>query len=451
MKKTLAVLALLALLCGPAFADSWMPFRDKRVVSPSGRFYAVVRGGKGGVSYELVERRDGAPAMKGAVAADSYGIRKGSGGSIDRDPEDTVVVTGSVPQLPMDVRVLEGGRGIVFFEKYARIGYGDVVTFVDAKGRIAFRHALRALFDQPTRSSFTRSVSSIWWYSGFAVSEARNLVLIVAAEDRLVTVSLEDGEVATPAPEALIPGFREGTPEERILFLETAARLKPKGMLPEALAIAGDATETVSIRLRAAVAVKRAGGSARFDPLFLTGVAKGNPPDVRKYATAHLGEVLGKGAIPIMRDLMRGPADNDVWHPAQEGFVSLGEAAVPTLCEMVVEKDQSPDYRGGAAHALAKIGSKQAIDALLTATAEPRDAYTANAAVNAAIAIGAPDLGRRLAKILEAGSTQDGRIAMYFESNPADYARNPLKAALKRAAPDSFAARRIQAALTALD
>ena len=55
------------------------------------------------------------------------------------------------------------------------------------------------------------------------------------------------------------------------------------------------------------------------------------------------------------------------------------------------------------------------------------------------------------AKILEAGSTQDGRIAMYFESNPAEYARNPLKAALKRAAPDSFARRRIEAALNALD
>ena len=54
-----------------------------------------------------------------------------------------------------------------------------------------------------------------------------------------------------------------------------------------------------------------------------------------------------------------------------------------------------------------------------------------------------------LAEILEKGSTQDGRIAMHFEEHPAEFAREPLEKALKRAEPGSSGERWIRNALKA--
>jgi hypothetical protein len=159
---------------------------------------------------------------------------------------------------------------------------------------------------------------------------------------------------------------------------------------------------------------------------------------------------VGVEALPMLRRLMRGEADNEVWHPAQVAFVSLKEKSVPTLIEMLLEEGESADYRGGAAHALGEIGSPAALDALLIATATAED-YVANAAVNAAIGIGASDLDQRLAEILARGCTQDGRIALHFEEHPAQVALEPLRKALARAEPGSTERQWIENALRAVN
>lgn len=448
--RVLLFAVLLTLISSPAMADSWLPFQDQRVVSPTGRTYVVIRQDDTGIAWELWRRAEGAAPMKDATAADAYGLREGVGGSIDSDPADTQIGKGHVDQRPLRIRVLDEPAAFVLFEKYGSIGHGDALIYVDGKRGVMFRRKLEELFDAETCGAFQKTVSSIWWHQGIAVDEEMKRIVVVAAGDRLAQVDCADGVVSTPEKEVLLRGFRRGTIEERELCIEAAARLKPEGLHAEALAIAADDGESESIRLRAAVAVRRGGGREDFSPLFLTATKKGRPAEVRSFAVEHLAEVAGAEALPTLRRLMRGTADNDVWYPAQQAFVSLGEKALPTLIEMLLEEGESPDYRGGAAHALGKIGSPASIDALLTATATAPD-YVANAAVNAAIHIGAADLDQRLAGILAAGSTQDGRIALHFEEHPAKFAREPLQQALKRAEPGSTGETWIKNALKALD
>lgn len=440
---------LLAAIAVPALADSWMPFQDKRVASPTGRTYVVIRSTNSGIAYELCRRAEGAAPMTDAIAADSYGLRDGTGGSIDRDPADTLVAEGSVAQRPLEVRVLDDPPAFVLFEKYGNVGHGDAVIYVEGEKGVVFRRKLADLFDFTARQTFQATVSSIWWHSGFVVDEERKCVLVVAAEDRLRKIATRDGEVSTPPKEVLLDGFRKGLLAERELCLAVAARLKPQGLLPQAEALAQDEGQPTSLRLRAAVAAKSAGGRGAYDRLFLAATEEGTPGEVKKYAIAHMGEMLGDDAMPLLRRLMRGEAKDGVWWPAVEAFVSLGEAAVPTLVEMMLEEGESADYRGGAAHGLGKIGSKTAVTGLLKAVETAPD-YVANAAANAVIAIGAPDLGERLAAILAKGSTQDRRIAMYFREHPAEYARSALEAALARAKEGSTEARWIREALGAL-
>ena len=449
--KTGFVLAaiMLSFLAAPAMADSWLPFQDQRVVSPTGRTYVVIRARDRGISWELYRRAEGAAPMTNATGDDAYGLRKGTGGPIDADPADSLVGKGEVGQLPLRVRVLDEPAAFVLFEKYGSVGGGDSLIYVDGKRGVVFRRKLDQLFDADTRAEFRETVSSLWWHQGIAVDEEMKNILVVAAGDRLRRVGLAEGMVSTPEKEVLLRGFRRGPIAERELCLDAAVRLKPKGLHAEALAIAADEGEPVPLRLRAAVAVRRDGGNENFAPLFLKATEQGVDGEVRSYAVAHIAEVVGDDAMPMLRRLMRGEADHEVWHPAQMAFVSLKEKAVPTLTEMLLEEGESPDYRGGAAHALGKIGSPAAIDALLIATATAED-YVANAAVNAAIEIGAPDLDQRLAEILAKGSTQDGRIALYFEEHPSAVALEPLKKALARAEPGSSGQRRIENALKAV-
>jgi HEAT repeat protein len=207
--------------------------------------------------------------------------------------------------------------------------------------------------------------------------------------------------------------------------------------------VAQDEKHPVAVRLRAAVASKKAGDDPRAGELFLAAIPRGQEESLREYAIAHLGEILGDKAIPHLRDAMRGKAD-EAWSAAKDALAGFGEDAVPVLVEMLKEEKESPDYRGGAAHALGDMGKAgaAAVPALLEAVSDKVE-YVANAAVNAAVAIGAPDLEERLAEILLKGSTQDSRLAGYFEDHPSDAAVKALVAALGRTKAATYERRRV--------
>jgi hypothetical protein len=96
--------------------DSWGPFMPMRVVSRSGRHYAVLKARRGvwPGPFELVRRRDGAGPIEPYPPKDLSKLR---GASENRDAEDTVLTGGTLPQLPMEAAVTEQPLGIVLFDQ----------------------------------------------------------------------------------------------------------------------------------------------------------------------------------------------------------------------------------------------------------------------------------------------------------------------------------------------
>jgi len=477
-RLTLAPLLWQAVLTGVLFAiplvpsavaDSWEPFTNKRVVSPTGRRYVVIRErGHGCVHFELCERRESAPPMKKAVLPWAPPNRARDSSAIDRDPEDTLLASGTVDHLPVYIHVLEKG-GFVLFETYYWLGHGNIVTYVDDHGKVVLRKTLDDIYGGVPKGS-SHTVSSLYWERGHWIDQDRQSLVVISRGDEVREVGLASRAVTSPDVETLTGWCRGGLAEDRSLALEVASRMvradetRPDGagselvrrrrsdiLVPVAVKILGNAEEPLGLRVRAAILLVRAQHAKQpeaYGPMFLQAICKGSAAADRGYAAEHLPEILGIQALPSLRELMRGPADTAVWGQCQRAFASLGERSVPTLMEMLREGGTMPDYRGGAAHALGMIRSPTAIPALLEA-AGTADAYTANAAINAAISTGAPDLADRLIALLLQGSTQDGRIATYFKDAPVARAIPALEQALGRASPDSSEARWLREAIEA--
>ncbi len=424
--------ALAALAPGEAGADSWGPFPDQRVVSSDGRHYAIVREAKekGVVEFEIHERGGGRPPLEPARESSSSNPRVKSAAAAVAEPGDPLVGSGVLPHAPLEVLVPNGGKSLVLFENYGRIGSGNCVTVVDREGRIRASARLADLFDSGTIAGFPRSVSSIWWYEGVFLAEEKGVVVLVAAGDLLRAVRLDGGVDAAPRPGILIDGILSRGDATRRLALDVASRLRPEGLASAAARVLSDPSAPLATRARAAVALKAVGDDSGAGTI-VEASRKGAPKEAREYALARLAEFVPRDeALLRFRDAMRGKAD-DGWSAAQEGFVSIGAAAVPVLRQMLGESGESPDYRGGAAHALRRIGSEEAIDDLLAAVADGSE-YVANAACNAAIATGGPKLLPGLVDLLARGTTQDARIAHHFKDNPSPAAVPALVAALRR-------------------
>jgi hypothetical protein len=87
-----------------------------------------------------------------------------------------------------------------------------------------------------------------------------------------------------------------------------------KAATPIAMKTFHDGDEAMELRLRAAVVLSRAGNPVAAEPLFAAARAEDQPAEVRGYAVRHLPAVLGDGALPVLRELMRGPA-GALWSP----------------------------------------------------------------------------------------------------------------------------------------
>jgi hypothetical protein len=443
VRPLVAVLSLLVLPVS-AGADSWAPYSERRVVSPGGRHYVVARFPKKDASLrlEICRRRAGAAPLQPAERDEmSPGV------SVERDPEDELVAALDIEEAPLQIRVLDTEPAAVLFEMYGSVGSGTSLSLLDSKGKLRWRLALTDLFPAEEIRGFDASVCSIWWYWGWWVDEERGKVVLVPHGVQIREVDLATGKVAVAAPGILLTRVGNGSVAEQRQALEIAKTLKPAGLAEKAKPIALDEAADPSLRLCAAVAYHAATKKPLVPELFRTYAAAGAPMELRAYAIENLALMIGEEALPLLREAMRGTA-TDAWHPAQQAFVTLGEKSVPTLIGMLLDVQGTPDQRGGAAHALSEIRSPKALDALLEAT-RTADDYTANAAVNAAIETGGGNLATRLAAILAEGSTQDDRIAMYFEERPADFAVEPLLKALSRAQSGTFARRVIAEALRA--
>ncbi|MCA8978047.1 MAG: HEAT repeat domain-containing protein [Planctomycetes bacterium] len=429
--RAVTVLAVIisAAVARPVPPDSWVAFSNQRVVSPSGMRYVVVKKAGRGITYELCQRAAGAAAMTAAAVSST---EKEPKVSIERDPADRLVASGKVAQLPYRIFVPDGFDGFLLFENYGGIGHGQSVIWIDGAGQEAVSLKLTDIFGVVPEQA-TRTVSSIWWNEAVWIDEAAGSIVVVAVGDEVRTIALADGAVATPDRDRILSWIATGSTAARSAALELVGRGE-KSLLDAAAPIAvrlfHDDGEPMALRLRAAVMLSQAGAPVAAEPLFQAARAEGQPEELRRYAVANLTCVLGDKALPVLRELMRGKA-GALWGDCMQSFVRHGEAAVPTLIAMLGEAGESADYRGGAAHALGKIKSERALDALLEATATAED-YVANAACNAAIATGGEGLTERLIAVLAAGSTQDGRIAMYLTKHPTRAALPAIEAGLGR-------------------
>lgn len=363
--------ALAAVCCSAAptsvpVPDSWMPFSNKRVVAPSGKRYVVVRKKGQGIRFELCERRAGAGLIESAESS-SVNLLGAVKKDISRDPKDRVIATGTYKQMPMGVQMADGLDGFLLFDKYANVGYGEVVTWIDGRGTTCFEHTLKDLFGAAPKGSMA-TVSSLWWSRSVWLDERAKSVVVLTTGGELREVAIPGGAITVPEDDRLLGWAMHGSAKGRASALEVIA----EGPLPrcqKALPLVSgtllDRSQPLSLRLRAGWIVARAGSDPSVAPLFLETVAGGEgiSREDRAFAVRHLGEVLGDEALPVLRGLMRGTA-TDVWGDAYQAFGAIGESAVPTLIAMLGEAKESADYRGGAAHALAQICSPKAVPAL---------------------------------------------------------------------------------------
>ncbi len=431
-----ACLVLLALAGPDARADSWGPPQPMLASSEDGRWYVISNPGD---DYRtgrlLLVRRAPGKAPRGPL----YGSGDVFEQAAPIEPsEGDVVVARADGHMPMDVRCLNGGQGFVLFDTHGGVGTGIVLARYDGEGRRLWTRKLPDLFTPLQIQGFTHTVSSIWWSSGLWIDEAQGAVIVVyeLLGPQLLEVDLATGRHQAGDRACLLPRFGRGTFKERLLALDTAARVRPPGLLDAARAGYAVADLPPAIRMRLAVLMAEEGDDSGAE-FVLAHVAQGKPKALRTFAVKSLPVLLGEDALPHLRDAMRGEAD-EAWHAAMQGFQRLGAAAIPTLVEMLGEEGESSDYRGGAASVLGDLAlvARPAVPALLDA-ARTAPEYVANAALNALVEILPPaELGPQLIPLLAGGSGDDGRIALYFGEHPRADAVPALAAARARHAQD---------------
>jgi hypothetical protein len=450
--RALAALLPALLLAGP---QAWEPFTARREVSGDGRHYAVLLPSRDGseVRFALCRRREGAAAIPAVRDLPVTAPPDAPRPDFARDPGDPLLAEGALPQPPFQVRVLDGGAGLVLFERYGAPGTGDALAALGGDGRVRWRRALADLFPAEAIAAFPRSGRDLWWWQAWWVDEGRGRVVLAAAGDLFREVDLADGTVRAAGPAVLLTRVLEGPPGERADALEIAARLLPEGIDGPARRAAEDASAPLAVRVRAALALHRRKADFPAGALFRDALARGRPPEARSFAARWIGEVLGTEAIPLLREALRGEAD-EAWRPALEAFAGIGPPAVPVLLEMLAEKGRHLDSRGGAAHCLGAIRAAEALPALWKAALDfdpegDEFHFVPGAALDAVVAIGPPDLRARLLGLLAEGGPHDGRIAQWIEANPGRDALPALVAALERSARFSWERKRVVAALRA--
>ncbi len=428
--------AVLATAAGSASTDPWGLFLDRRDASASGRRYVLVHQAKGtGIRFQLCECGPGRLPARSATTRD---VLAGTAEPLDVAFGDRVLAAGRIKRLPSDVYVFDKPGGFVLFDTYRRLGKGNVVTYVNDAGNVAFSKTVKDLYGGVPVGA-VRSGFSVGWSRGWFVDERRRSIVVVATGNEFREIAIQDGSTTEPSFLTMLGWLQHGTDATRELMFGVILERPIEDLklaCSTVIGIAHDPKQPMGLRLRAAIVLSRAGDPATFEKLFLSSVENDMPLSAREFAAAHLPEVLGERSVPVLRKLLRDP-ERSVRRASQNGWVGLGESAVPMLCAMLLDKEESALFRHGAAAALWRLKSQASVDPLMQA-ARGADAFVANMALNAAIHIRAPKLESHLLQMLLAGSTQDTRVALYFAKWPSRAALPALRVARERPGLDPF-------------
>lgn len=385
---SLLAAAILPLSGTVARGDSWMAPPQQLVPAPDGRTYLILDPTPvTEASFVLCERRAGAPPRKAVRLAAGA-----SGGPLGPDPGDRVLARGRCP-VPMEVYCLDRGEGFVLFETYAQLGHGPVAVRYDGNGEPAWSVRLSDLFSPEEIGGFRNSVSSIWWYETVRFDPKRGELVVVYEQPRVVPpdaetrgpnlgprrgsgvlrIALADGAHVFGKPADLLEQVGHGTPEQQRKVLDAVARAQPPGWQAALRKVLADEGGALLSRIAAAVHLQTAGGDARGRDLVRQAAASDEPPEVRALALEHLAAFDGDDAIPALRAALRAEPEPAVSLAIYRALAARGASALPSLGEMVGERDAPSGYRCVAAQLLAALGgaARDALPALLRAAQDP--------------------------------------------------------------------------------
>ncbi|MDF1699647.1 MAG: hypothetical protein P1V36_00615 [Planctomycetota bacterium] len=332
------------LLAHPAGADSWRAPGPELASSEDGRWYVVVEPEDSyrDATFRLVARAKGAAPRRLLPTAT---------GPIAIDKGDRVVARGTCT-MPMEVRCLNAGKGFVLFETYAQIGSGRAVDVHDGKGALRFTRSLYELLSEERRKTLSRTVSSVWWYSGWWIDEsAQELVFLWRGQDTggVLRTTLKDGVTRDGAKTDVLPRLGKGSSRERRKALEQAIAWKLPGTLGAVVEAFEDQSAPMLARLHFAKYLLDR-GDERGKAIFAAG-AQSEELEVRRVAVKYLPLALGSGSLSLLKEAMRSK-DRELRDSAEFAFRHMGALAVPTLIEMLGETVAPESYRTGAATAL---------------------------------------------------------------------------------------------------
>jgi hypothetical protein len=340
---------------------------------------------------------------------------------------ETVVATGKLPQLPLDVHVLKSEPGAILFEKYAGIGNGDTLALLGADGKLRWRLTLDQAIPGGSGGAMA-SVSSIHWSRAWWVDEARGLALLAAKNGILSAVDLNSGKARKPEPEEILGVLALPWAGDRAL--EVAVEMVP----PEALREAAEelsANASPVLRLRAAAVVDECGGPEVTRGIWLDALADEVDLADRKAVVLFAGKHISDLSL-----LEKAALRKDV---GVEAVTVLGERkAVAELAGLLTSAAIGPAVRDRAAQLLGGLDGDEVAEAI-DKEMEDATAQEGGALLAAAIASKATDLERRLQhhealllKILDKETGDLGWLAGYFRGRPTSEAVQPLLKALAR-------------------
>ena len=357
-----------------------------------------------------------------------------------RDAEGKLLAKNVLPTYIVEVDVLDRRPAAILFEQFL-----DAVALLDATG-VVWRVPATKLYDPDESHGVVDG--HILWRRAWWTDEARGKVVLVSYDGAVREIDLKTGTVAKAAPETILTGVK--LPWARKQALAAAADFEPKGVRAVAEPIAQDESQPVAVRLRAAIAVQRAGGAEVDVDLFTAAVAERESVADRKYAVREAPYVLGHDAFDWLEEVgVRKDLTNDV----VDALVPLGGGAVRSLVYLIAHSDVQPDARKYAAKFLPRFPKEVVLKATLKELKDA-DAQIGGVLLGAAIATGAKDLGDRMHEhdqiLLDILTKQTGPLDWltdYFRTCPTSEAVQPLLNALRKYRRDPARKAKIIAAL----
>lgn len=350
----LCFLLLVLTLASVARADTWASYGTRVTASPDGRRYAIVSTdfafcGKYPARMLLVRRDAGRPPAESCRLLDKELPKGGVPGLMQ--PGDELVAEVALPQTPAWLRVLDDGR-VVAVDCYGAFGHHDLALLVAADGSSVTPVPRLELFPG-FEERFRGVMSSMWdWHALDRVDPVADEWIVVGADLTARAVDLATGRITDRDLEAALFGGTAPT-SETALGLRWTLALRAGLSLPGRARVEWRDESLPEWRRLAAAAVLAQDhpDDVRDD---LLAALTHEDDDLRRWAWAHVGGVLGVEVLPRYRAALLSTEERWADH-LLEGLAGMGDAAVPGVVDLILDPACVDHHLELATDALARL------------------------------------------------------------------------------------------------